>query len=175
MVKEVIDQQNQVFYDCPSCGHRDSRVLEIDPSIKIKKTQDGWMHFTAGALIVDHFQNPQKFLIIKKRKHPYLYDVVAGHINKNEMPKQTLKREVQEEVGSIIHQQKLLLNITIKPDPCRRGVDIHQWFLFLCTLKKEITPDKDEVANVRWYTRKELKKLEFVSPTQKMLKILKLR
>ncbi len=132
------------------------------------------MHFTAGALIVDNFKKPQKFLIIKKRKHPYLYDVVAGHISKKETPLETLTREVGEEAGGLIKQRKLLLDIVINPDPCRRGIDIHHWFLYLCTLKNEITPDKDEVADIKWYSQAELQDLEFVSPTRKMLRILKL-
>jgi 8-oxo-dGTP pyrophosphatase MutT (NUDIX family) len=123
---------------------------------------------------VDNFKNAQKFLIIKKRKHPYLYDVVAGHIAKNETPRQALKREVKEEVEGTIQQRKLLLDIIISPDPCRRGVDTHRWYLFLCTLKNKIVPDPDEVADINWYTREQLSKLEFVSPTAKMLKILKI-
>jgi 8-oxo-dGTP pyrophosphatase MutT (NUDIX family) len=174
MVQEKINRQNQVFYFCPTCRKQGSRVLEIDHSLKLSKTKQGWQHFTAGALIVDNFEQPFKFLIIKKRKHPYLYDVVAGHIEKKETPLKALIREAREEAGGMLKQKKLLLDMVINPDPCRRGVDIHRWFLFLCTLKNEIVPDKDEIANIKWYSKNKLQNLEFVAPTAKMLRLLKI-
>lgn len=173
-VRECVNNKNQVFYYCSDCKNKGSRVLEIDPKVKLEKIKQGWKHFTAGALIVDDFENPKKYLIIKKRKHPYLYDVVAGHIEKGENEEEALAREVKEEAGAEIKKKKLLLNIVINPDPCRRGIDVHEWFLYLCSLKNDFAASKDEVADTRWYSRKELQNLDFVIPTEKMFKNLKL-
>jgi 8-oxo-dGTP pyrophosphatase MutT (NUDIX family) len=173
-VAEKNDKKNQLYYLCGKCSFKSSRVIQIDRTTKLKKTKSGWTHFTAGALIVDDFNNPKKYLIIKKRKHPYLYDVIAGHIEKNELPLIALKREVKEEAGAEIAKQKLLLKIIISPDPCRRGIDIHQWHLYLCSLKTKINPDPDEINEIKWYCKKDLKKLRFVLPTEKTLKLLKI-
>lgn len=145
---------------CGSCGRRAPRALILDGETKTEETPRGLKHWTVGALI----EREGKFLIMLKKTWPYLWDVIAGHIGPAEDPEAAVVREVQEETGLRLVKPTLAFHGEIFPEPCRRGVNIHEWYLFRGPADGELRPDPREVAELRWVTLAEMVGLPFGRP-----------
>lgn len=145
---------------CGSCGFRAPRALILDRETKIEETPRGLKHWTAGALI----ERDGKFLLMRKATWPYLWDVIAGHLTTDEEPAAAVVREVSEETGLRLVKPRRVFQGEIFPDPCRRGVNIHEWFLFRGPADGGLRPDLLEVAELRWVTRAEMVGLPFGRP-----------
>ncbi len=118
------------------------------------------LHRTAGALI----ERSGRYLVIRKGTWPYLWDVVAGHIQGGEEPMAAARREVREEVGLILLRPRLAWRGVIYPDPCRRGAVRHEWYLFRAGARGNLKCDRREVRQARWATIEEMARLPFVRP-----------
>lgn len=145
---------------CGSCGRRAPRVLILDRETRTEETKQGLKHWTVGALM----ERDGKFLVMHKRTWPYLWDVIAGHLTVGEDPAAAVVREVLEETGLHFMEPKLVFQGEIFPEPCRRGVNIHEWYLFRGTADGEVRPDPLEVAELRWVTLPEMVGLPFGRP-----------
>lgn len=145
---------------CGSCGCRAPRALILDSETKVEETPRGLKHWTVGALI----ERDGKFLLMRKRTWPYLWDVVAGHLTTGEDPAAAVVREISEETGLRLVKLDLVFQGEIFPDPCRRGVNIHAWTLFRGPADGELRPDPREVAELRWVTPTAMVGLPFGRP-----------
>lgn len=159
-----------VMYRCGFCGAREPRTLILDPAVRTEEAPRGLKHWTAGALI----EREGTFLVMRKRTWPYLWDVIAGHLKPGEEPEVAVIREVEEETGLRLVHPQLVFRGEIFPDPCRRGVNLHEWFLYRGGADGELRPDAREVAALRWVTRGELYGLPFVRPAYAMFDALRL-
>lgn len=145
---------------CGACGRRAPRALILDRETKIEETPRGLKHWTVGALI----ERDGKFLIMRKATWPYLWDVIAGHLTRDEEPAAAVVREVSEETGLRLVQPNRVFQGEIFPEPCRRGVNIHEWSLFRGPAEGEPRPDPREVSELRWVTRAEMVGFPFGRP-----------
>lgn len=159
--------KKSVIYHCLDCGYKSGQAYVIDHSLKVKYLKGKIKHFTTAILA----ERAGKFLIMKKRTYPFWHDIIAGHINREEKPLSGAKRELREETGLRAKNCQLVFHNTIKPDPCWRGSNIHEWNVYHCSvngkLKKNI-----EAEYMRWLSPKQFSKLKFVRPMAIILKSL---
>ena len=157
-------------YLCDSCGAREPRALILDLQTRTDETPRGLKHWTVGALI----ERDGAFLLMHKRGWPHLWDVIAGHLEVGEEPEAAVLREVTEETGLLLRDPHLVFRGEIFPDPCRKGVNVHEWYLYRGGADGELRPDAREVAEIRWVTREELYGLPLVRPAYFMFDIIRL-
>lgn len=116
------------------------------------------MHRSVGAIIKN---KEGKILMIDRATPPLAWACPAGHIRKEEGPKQALIREVFEEVGLDVKDYKLLLQEFVEWNECRRGVRGHDWSLFeVLQWEGEVKTSQREVKRFAWLTPKEIAKLD---------------
>lgn len=124
------------------------------------ETPRGIKHWTVGALI----EKDNHFLLIHKRQWPFLWDILAGHLEVGEDPAVAVGREVKEESGLELLDPQLVFHGEIFPDPCRRGALVHEWYVYHGKAGGLLRPDSREARELRWVTREEMLALPFVHP-----------
>lgn len=113
------------------------------------------MHYSVGALI----EKDGKYLLIDRKKPPFGFAGLAGHVDEGETETEALFREVREESGLKIKNYKLLFEEYVEWNVCSKGVRGHYWYLFTCTIEGEAIIDDCEEKSIGWYTREEIKNL----------------
>lgn len=155
------DRDGVRWYQCRSCGAQHPRALIVDPRVRTEETPRGYKHWTVGALI----ERDDRFLLLQKRQWPFLWDILAGHLEVGEDPVAAVGREVLEESGLELLDPRLVFHREIFPDPCRRGALVHEWTVYRGQAAGSLCPEAREVRELRWVTRKEMLILPFVRPT----------
>ncbi len=144
------------------------------PEPKVTLVNNVPMHFSVGAYI----KRNGKILLIDRAKPPYGWAGPAGHIDEDggieEDPQKVLFREVYEEVGLHVVSHKLRFSEKLDWNICRRGVSVHYWYLFECTVLGVLRPNKKETKDARWLTPEEIKNLPIEPAWQYWLKKLKI-
>jgi ADP-ribose pyrophosphatase YjhB (NUDIX family) len=112
-------------------------------------------HFAIGAII----KKGDKYLLIDRKKAPFGWAVPAGHIDQSETEKQTLKREIKEEVNLNINSSKLIFHDTLKFG-CTRIGSYHELFVYSCKTSGNIKIQKSEVKKYGWFTEKQIKDMK---------------
>lgn len=121
--------------------------------VKKGKTRDGGeKHFSVGAII----KKKRKILVLDRLKPPFGWACPAGHINKDESPKEALAREVKEEVGLLVTELDLIFYSADVPNQCRRGAEFHDWYIFECKVKGSVSLNAAEAKNFMWCSVDEL-------------------
>jgi len=140
-----IVENDLVRYICKNCGNKASRYFDKG-NLKTIKTKNGLKHQVVKAVI----KNPKgQILFIERRTYPFGISIPAGHIEKNETPRQALKREVFEETGLRVKHANLILKTLNMKNSCRAGVDLHDWYAYECTV--EGTPIENyEISSLCW-------------------------
>ncbi len=128
-------------------------LRKIKPDFRDKVS--GNKHFSVGAVI----KHKNKYLLINRNLYPPGYAGIAGHINKNEMPLQALKREVKEETNYSVINKKLLFHEIVHGNECRTGFKIHEWYLYECECKGKLKILKREEKSIGYYTKEQINKL----------------
>jgi 8-oxo-dGTP pyrophosphatase MutT (NUDIX family) len=113
------------------------------------------LHYSAGAVI----KKDGKYLLIDRINPPFGFAGLAGHIDEEESPDETIVREVKEESGLKVKSFELLYEEEILFGVCREGAPAHKWWLYECEVEGEIIQDKVESKSIGWYTIDEIKSL----------------
>lgn len=113
------------------------------------------IHYSVGAVI----KQDGKFLLIDRKKPPFGFAGLAGHVDEGETPEQALHREVREESGLIVVAYKLLYEEFIGWNYCSKGVTGHYWHLYECTVKGKQQENVKETKSIGHYTLQDLKSL----------------
>ena len=136
-----------------------------------EETRDGKLiHYSVGALI----EKDGKYLLIDRNTPPLGFAGVAGHIDENEAPEQSLKREVEEESGLKVEKYELLLDEFVDWSWCNKGVTGHHWYLFECEASGELKRSFRETKSIGWYSKEEIKKLKLEPVWEHWFKKLKI-
>jgi len=135
-IKRVFDK-NKTYYFCDNCQKKYPRLIVIDPKIQWwidTQTKDYW-HESIGIFLSNA---EEKILLFERIIFPFAYSIPAGHLDKDENPKEAIVREVKEEVGLIIDKSKINLfcKEDVIGDSCRRGANNHRWHLFICKIER---------------------------------------
>ncbi|MFB9447052.1 NUDIX domain-containing protein [Dactylosporangium vinaceum] len=82
----------------------------------------------------------------------------GGHVEVDEDPALTARREIREELGlggAGLARSPSLLTVTPTRGPDRH-TDVSLWYLLVCTGDEPLHPDPGEFHAVRWWTRDDL-------------------
>lgn len=115
------------------------------------------MHFSVGAVI----EINGRYLLIDRDMEPLGFAGLAGHIDKEETPEETLFRKVKEESGLKIKKHSLLFEEEVEWNWCRVGVQSHYWYLYKCEVEGEILNNPEASKSIGWYTPGEMAKLKW--------------
>lgn len=160
-------KRGKLTFKCHGCKKTSFRVFTKDNS-RLTKTKRGWKHFSVGAVI----NKGNRILLIAPSNYPFEYKFPAGHVDKDETPKEALGREIKEEIGLKVISYKLLYSEILENDPCSRGVNIHQWYLFEAKTKGKIKKS-NEYLKLGWFSNKDIKKIKLNNVCRYWLKKVK--
>jgi 8-oxo-dGTP diphosphatase len=83
----------------------------------------------------------------------------GGHLEDDEHPESAARRELTEELGldgSVVHPTPLFLTVTQTVGRYAGHTDVSLWFVATVPRNTPLTPDDDEFAGLRWWSRAEL-------------------
>ena len=112
-------------------------------------------HQSVGVII----KKNEKMLLVDRKKFPYYWASVAGHIEDDELPNAAARREVKEEVGLKIRGLVPLLNKKRFNNPCHRGSTFHYWWVYLADCTGKVRIREKEVKRFGWFTKEEIKQM----------------
>ncbi len=158
-IKEVVHDNKRFFY-CDECQKLYERACNTTYGKDVAiPTNKGLTHLIAGGLIRYNAQ----FLLLKRRAYPFGYAFPAGHVEYQEEPVETLKREVLEETGLKLKDYHKIFEGEIKTSKCRYGADNHYWYFYECTYdKKELPVLNSESEGIGWFTKDEAVSLPLI-------------
>ena len=114
------------------------------------------MHYSVGALI----ERKGKVLLIDRVKPPYGFAGLAGHVDGGETDVEALLREVGEESGLTVSAYKLVAEEEVPWNWCSKGVQVHYWKLFACTVSGRVKRDAHEAKRIEWFSYAQIRKLQ---------------
>jgi 8-oxo-dGTP pyrophosphatase MutT (NUDIX family) len=126
------------------------------------KTEDGKFNFRVAIVIKDG----DRILLEQNKKNTY-WNLIGGRVKFNENTKDAIKREVEEEIGYSIDLNKTKFNSICENFFTYNNLNFHEiLFIYVINIDDELTKknnfgslDKKEI-NHRWFTLKEIEKLE---------------
>jgi len=100
-----------------------------------------------------------ELLLIERKNEPYGFAPPAGHVDDHSSFEDAARAELEEEVGLIASELKLLIQGR-KEYACRReGGDYHNWKIYAVTATDEVKRSKKETKQVGWYTALAIREL----------------
>lgn len=112
-------------------------------------------HFTSAAII----RKGNKYLLIDRRKKPFGWALVTGHLDYGENARQALEREVREEANLKIKKAKLIFRETVRFG-CRRIGSYHNISVYKCRVSGKMKFQREEIKGFGWFTTEEMKKIK---------------
>lgn len=98
-------------------------------------------------------------LLIERKKPPFGFAPVAGHVDDHGSFERAAKDEVNEEVGLKVVNLKQILEGK-RENYCRRkGGTWHYWKLYEAQVEGEIEPSQDETKQAGWYSKEQVEEL----------------
>lgn len=164
-IKKITPPRSREYYRCQNCGFKSPRYLNINQGRKIEWTVRGIRHFGSGAFI----WRRGKLLLIRRPRYPFAYTIPGGHMHKGETPLQTLQREISEETGLRLKNPKLIYHGLLPGDRCRKGGDLHIWWLYQGLAVGKVRSNK-ESKDFRWVSVRNLRNLRFIYCAYYLLK-----
>lgn len=160
---EDFERNRRVYYRCLSCGEISDYLIVDDPKLVWDKTRDGRIrHYSVGTLI----KRKNKYLLFSRRKLPFGYTVIAGHLEKGEDPIGAVKRETREESGLTATGLKLIFEGDIEGDLCSKGAPIHHWKLYSCEIEGRVKTSSEAIKKPAWFTKEEIGRLSLTYATK---------
>jgi len=162
-IKELITQINP--FDEIEKAHQADAIAWIDSSVeifRIERPATPPKHLVCYTVFVDSVQ--KKILLLEHRKSLLLLPG-GGHVDKNELPFNTVLREIQEEMnedGFFLFDSKSPLFIThVETVGLMAGhIDVDLWYVFKRDSQLPINDHteefKREFGNYGWYTFNEV-------------------
>ena len=111
-------------------------------------------HFTSAAII----KKENKYFLIDRKKKPFGWAPIAGHVDEGENAKQALIREVKEESNWKVKSFRLILKKNLKFG-CRRIGSYHEISVYDCKVNGKLKLQKAEIKNSGWFTVEEMRKI----------------
>ncbi|MCB9812480.1 NUDIX hydrolase [Candidatus Nomurabacteria bacterium] len=116
------------------------------------------VHGSVGVIV----QNQNKEILLFKRvKYPFLWTIPAGHLDKDEDPKQAATRELHEETQINASELRSVFAGEIRGDSCVGGADIHYWHAYVYQASDDVEPiiEAEEGREWGWFVLSELPEL----------------
>jgi 8-oxo-dGTP pyrophosphatase MutT (NUDIX family) len=118
---------------------------------RISKPDKPDIHLVSYFMVFDPSAN--EFLLVDHKKAG-LWLPPGGHIEFNEHPKDTVKREIQEELGieaEFLFEEPLFLTATKTAGDIARHTDVSLWYVVKGDCTKHLDFDDEEFYQVRWF------------------------
>jgi len=143
-----------LIYEGPIFGVRRDELIEPGG---LKTQREVITH--PGSVVVLPVQKDGKIVMVRQYRHSvrqFLWELVAGRIDRGESPKRAAARELLEETGYKAKRFKLMMKIFPTP-----GFLEERLFVFLATdlIEGEAQPEFDEKIISHSYNLKELKQM----------------
>ena len=119
---------------------------------RIKKPDSPAKHLVSYFLLVDI--EAEEALLVNHRKAG-LWLPPGGHVEPNEHPFQTVKREIQEELGieaDFISEDPLFLTVTETVGLTAGHTDVSLWYILEGNKSKKLDFDEEEFFGIQWFT-----------------------
>src|SRR3989338_1709728 len=114
------------------------------------------MHYSVGALIV----KDGKYLLLDRRRKPYGFAGVAGHIEIGETPVEAIERKVKEESNLDSVTCQILFDEEVVWNECSYGDFAHYLYLFKINVDgTDFKLNEDEGKEMGWFTKEYIKRL----------------
>ena len=113
-------------------------------------------HLVAYFLLID--QNEQRLLLVEHRK-ANLWLPAGGHVEPNEHPKETVSREMQEELGvqaDFLSGKPFFLTVTKTTGDKDKHTDVSLWYILRGSIATHFQFDEREFHSIRWFTPREI-------------------
>lgn len=113
-------------------------------------------HLVAYFLLID--QNEQKLLLVEHIKAD-LWLPAGGHVELNEHPKETISREILEELGEqadFLSDTPFFLTVTKTTSFKGNHTDVSLWYVLKAGIATPFQYDKKEFHSIRWFAPDEI-------------------
>lgn len=123
---------------------------------RIAKPNKPNIHLVSYFIVIDPQTNE---LLLVDHKKAELWLPPGGHVELNEHPRETVKREVKEELGidaEFMFEDPLFLTITNTVGNVARHTDVSLWYVLTGNRETPLTFDTDEFYQIQWFHQKEI-------------------
>lgn len=113
-------------------------------------------HLVSYFLLID--QNEQQLLLVEHKK-ANLWIPAGGHVELNEHPKETVSREIMEELGiqaDFLLEKPFFLTVTKTTGDKDKHTDVSLWYLLKASIATLFRYDKSEFHRISWFTPNEI-------------------
>lgn len=123
---------------------------------RIGKPDKPNIHLVSYFIVIDSQTNE---LLLVDHKKAELWLPPGGHVELNEHPKETVKREAKEELGidaEFLFEDPLFLTITNTVGNVARHTDVSLWYVLRGNRETPLTFDLNEFYQIQWFHQKEI-------------------
>ena len=113
-------------------------------------------HLVSYFILVDQEQNK---VLLTDHKKSGLWLPAGGHVELNEHPKETVKREILEELGiqaDFLSHDPLFLTVTKTVGETAGHTDVSFWYVLRGNASDALSYDKEEFHQIRWFLPTEI-------------------
>ncbi len=113
-------------------------------------------HLVAYFLLID--QDVQQLLLVEHKK-ANLWLPSGGHVELNEHPKETVSRELMEELGvqaDFLSERPFFLTVTKTTGDKDNHTDVSLWYILKASVATPFQYDTSEFHSIRWFTPREI-------------------
>lgn len=123
---------------------------------RIAKPDKPNIHLVSYFIVIDPHTNE---LLLVDHKKAELWLPPGGHVELNEHPKETVKREAQEELGieaEFMLEDPLFLTVTNTVGNVSRHTDVSLWYVLKGNRQIPVKFDTEELHQIQWFHQKEI-------------------
>lgn len=98
-------------------------------------------------------------ILLVDHKKALLWLPTGGHVEYNEHPKETVRREAQEELNiraNFLFDEPLFLTVTETVGLAAGHIDVSLWYVLKGSRKTSLKYDQTEFKNVKWFEKKDV-------------------
>lgn len=123
---------------------------------RIAKPATPNIHLVSYFSVID--QETGQYLLVDHKKAE-LWVSAGGHVEVNEHPKETVKREVVEELGieaDFLFEEPVFLTVAKTVGNTVPHIDVSFWYLLKGSSRTHLNYDKNEFHRIRWFDPEEI-------------------
>ncbi len=118
---------------------------------RITKPDNPNIHLVSYFIVIDPYTNE---ILLVDHKKAGLWLPSGGHVELNEHPRDTVKREIQEELGieaDFLFENPLFLTVTKTVGNVKQHTDVSLWYILKGDRNQPLQFDNDEFHQIQWF------------------------
>jgi len=123
---------------------------------RVGKSDTPNIHLVSYFIVIDQTSN--QFLLVDHKK-AQLWLPPGGHVEVNEHPKETVKREVKEELGveaDFLFEEPVFLTVTNTVGTTAPHTDVSLWYVLKGCKEDQLKYDSDEFHQIGWFKQQDI-------------------